>query len=231
MTLTKLNEDSSWLWEISGIKVLVDPWFSSSQVDFHPLFSKQFHVREQPSLNDIPRADFIFISHPFTDHCNKETLLQLDPTTPVICLPNIQKKIQKWRHFQTFVSFKNAPFELEKISKTAILDLVHHAYLISDGEKVFCYAPHGCNAILPRKKADVLITTTTTFHLPFFLGGTVNLGIRKAMELSEKLAAKTLVSTHDEVKIQKGIVAKLSRRTFANHPEVQVLNPFESFEF
>lgn len=231
MKLTKLNDDSSWLWDISGIKVLVDPWFSKSQVDFHPLFSQQFHVKEQTSMDEIPQVDFIFLSHPFTDHCNKETLLELDPTIPVICLPSIQKKVQKWRHFQSFISLENAPFELEKISVTSLIDLVHHAYLISDGTQAFCYAPHGCKSILPNKKAQLLITTTTTYSLPFFLGGTVNLGVGKALDLAEKLAATQLISTHDEVKIQKGIVAVLSKRTFANHPEVLALQPFESFEF
>ena len=231
MKLSKLNEDSSWLWEIAGLKVLVDPWFSMSQVDFHPLFSKQFHVKKQPSMDEIPQVDFIFISHPFTDHCNKETLLQLDPAIPVICLPSIQKKVQKWQHFQTFLSLKDTPFQLEKISVSGFLDLVHHAYLISDGVHAFCYAPHGCKSILHGKKADVLITTTTRYSLPFFLGGTVNLGVDKAMDLAKKLTATRLISTHDEEKFQKGIVAKLSRRTLSSHSQVLVLKPFESFEF
>jgi len=53
MKITKLNADSSWLWEIEGVKILVDPWFSESQVDFHPLFSKQFHLDPQPKTEDL----------------------------------------------------------------------------------------------------------------------------------------------------------------------------------
>ena len=44
MKLTKLNDDNSWLWEFDGKIILVDPWFSPSQVDFYPWFSEQFHV-------------------------------------------------------------------------------------------------------------------------------------------------------------------------------------------
>lgn len=230
MKFTKLNEDSSWLWEIAGYRVLVDPWFSKSQVDLHPLFSTQFHLKEQPAIAEIPKVDFIFLSHPFTDHCNKETLLQLDATIPVICIETIQKKVQKWKHFHTFKSLKDAPFFVEKISENRLLDLVHHAYLISENGKSMCYAPHGCKQVDKSKKASVLMTTTTTYQLPFFLGGTVNLGLGKARELAAVLEANTILSTHDEAKIQKGLVAALSKRSFSNETDVLALKPQETFD-
>ena len=230
MKITKLNADSSWLWEINGLKILVDPWFSESQVDFHPRFSTQYHLDKQPEVFELPRPDFIFISHPFTDHCDKETLMKLSSEIPVICLSVIQRKIQKWGHFKQFISPSDAPFQIEKISKTGFLDLVHHAYLISDGISSMCYAPHGTRKIVQDKEASVLLTTVTTYELPFYLGGTVNLGLNKALQLAEKLNVKTVISTHDEAKIQKGIVAALSKRTFSNTQEILVLNPNESLE-
>jgi L-ascorbate metabolism protein UlaG (beta-lactamase superfamily) len=230
MKITKLNADSSWLWEINGLNVLVDPWFSKSQVDIHPWFSTQFHLDKQPEVFEIPRPDFIFISHPFTDHCDQETLVKLSSEIPIICLPVIQRKMQKWGHFKQFISLSDAPFQIEKISKTGFLDLVHHAYLISEGKSSICYAPHGTRKIAPEMVASVLLTTATTYELPFYLGGTVNLGWQKAKDLAEKLQASTIISTHDEVKIQKGIVAALSKRTFTKSQEILVLNPMESFE-
>lgn len=56
MRLVKINEDSSWMWEWEDIRVLVDPWFTPSQINC------------------------IFISH----HFNKENLLQFDKDIPVI---------------------------------------------------------------------------------------------------------------------------------------------------
>jgi len=209
---------------------LVDPWFSESQVDFHPRFSTQYHLDKQPEVFELPRPDFIFISHPFTDHCDKETLMKLSSEIPVICLSVIQRKIQKWGHFKQFISPSDAPFQIEKISKTGFLDLVHHAYLISDGISSMCYAPHGTRKIVQDKEASVLLTTVTTYELPFYLGGTVNLGLNKALQLAEQLNVKTVISTHDEAKIQKGIVAALSKRTFSNTQEILVLNPNESLE-
>jgi L-ascorbate metabolism protein UlaG (beta-lactamase superfamily) len=231
MKITKLNADSSWLWEIKGLKILVDPWFSESQVDFHPRFSTQYHLEKQPEISDIPRPDFIFISHPFTDHCDQETLVQLSVDIPVICLPVIQRKMQKWHHFKQFLSLNEAPFHLEKISKTGLLDLVHHAYLISDGVSTLCYAPHGTRKIHEPKNAKVLLTTVTTYDLPFYLGGTVNLGLKKALQLAERLEVKTIISTHDEQKRQAGVVARLSKRMYAPSNQFLTLNPGQFFEF
>ncbi|MEN9973053.1 MAG: hypothetical protein RIS20_1400 [Bacteroidota bacterium] len=231
MKITKLNADSSWLWEINGLNVLVDPWFSESQVDFHPHFSTQYHLERQPEISDIPRPDFIFISHPFTDHCDRETLVQLSMEIPVICLPVIQRKMQKWKHFNQFLSLHEAPFLLEKISKTGFLDLVHHAYLISDGVSSMCYAPHGTRKIHDAKAADILLTTVTTYELPFYLGGTVNLGLNKALQLAEILKVKTIISTHDEQKRQAGIVAQLSKRKYTPSNQFLTLTQGQVFEF
>ena len=231
MKITKLNADSSWLWEINGLKILVDPWFSESQVDFHPRFSTQYHLDKQPEVFELPRPDFIFISHPFTDHCDQETLVKLSSEIPVICLSVIQRKIQKWGHFKQFISPSDAPFQIEKISKTGFLDLVHHAYLISDGISSMCYAPHGTRKIVQDKEASVLLTTVTTYELPFYLGGTVNLGLNKALQLAEQLNVKTVISTHDEQKRQAGMVARLSKRTYTPSNQFLSLKQGQFFEF
>ncbi|MEN9987097.1 MAG: hypothetical protein RLZZ585_136 [Bacteroidota bacterium] len=231
MKITKLNADSSWLWEINGLKVLVDPWFSESQVDFHPRFSTQYHLDKQPEVYDIPRPDFIFISHPFTDHCDRETLMKFSAEIPVVCLPTIQRKMQKWKHFKQFLSLSDAPFQIEKISKTGFLDLVHHAYLISDNRSTMCYAPHGTRKVTHAKEASVLLATVTTYDLPFYLGGTVNLGLNKAIQLADQLNVKTIISTHDEQKRQAGIVARLSKRTYTPSSQFLSLLPGQFFEF
>ena len=231
MKITKLNADSSWFWEIDGFKILVDPWFSESQVDLHPWFSKQFHLDKQPNPADLPVPDFIFISHPFTDHCDRTTLLQFSPATPIVCLPNIAKKIKKWNHFNSFLTLEEAPFDISKVSLTTVLDLVHHAYLIKDAETSMVYAPHGTRKIQEGISCSVLISTVTTYHLPFYLGGTVNLGLESTLALAKKLSVKTIVSTHDEQKKQEGLVARLSKRKFHASNQFVSLRVNERFEF
>lgn len=213
MIIKRLNEDSSWWWEIDGYSLIVDPWFSPSQVDLAGWFSEQFHVTPQPIVRELTKPDFLFISHPFTDHCNKETLLQFDSSIPIIALPSVLRKIRKWNHFKQFVSFEEAPFQLAYLKPRSFVDLVHGAFILTEKTgKSLIYSPHGSQfSSLPQ--TDVLITTTVRFYLPFWLGGTVNLGWERALKNAELCGAKTILPTHDEPKSGKGLVAKLARRT------------------
>jgi hypothetical protein len=80
----------------------------------------------------------------------------------------------------------------------------------------------------------VLIATTTNYTLPFFLGGTINLGIQKAMQLQEITKAKKLITTHDEQKMGKGLVEKLAQKHYENAsslPEILWLKAGEEFVY
>lgn len=215
MKIKKLNDDSSWLWCFDDIKLMVDPWFSPSQVDLHPLFSEQFHCTEQPAVNQLERPDYLFISHPFTDHCNKETLLQFDPTIPLIAKRSILAKIEKWKHFGQLIPIEKAPFSLKKLNESFLSDPVHEAYFLEADNFRLIYAPHGAR-LKHLPQADLLITTTTTYKLPFWLGGTINLGSLNALKMQEKCKAKWLVTTHDEQKKGSGLVERLARKTYAD---------------
>jgi len=233
MHLLKLNDDSSWMWTLNGKRYLVDPWFTPSQVDFYPWFSEQFHVTKQPTISELGSVDFIFISHPFTDHCNKETLLQCDPNIPVIADATVRKKIGKWSHFTTLLSLEEAELRIEKFGSGSVLDPVHNAFIFHTDSGKLLYAPHGSRAkSIP--SVDVLIATTTNYTLPFFLGGTINLGIHKAMQLLQTTQAKKLITTHDEQKVGKGLVEKMAKKHYENAislPEILCLKAGEDFVY
>jgi hypothetical protein len=229
MQVTKLNADSSWMFSFDGLHILVDPWFTEAQVDFHPLFSRQFHQSPQPAVGELQQPDYIFISHPFTDHCNKETLLQFSKEITIIALPGILKKIAKWGHFQTLLPLSAAPFHLEVLkTKNAV---VHKAYLIESSQNKIVYAPHG--AVLkniPNVKIDAVITTTLQYQLPFFLGGTINLGLGKALQLQKQLKAELLIDTHNEDKKGEGLVSWFAQRKFSKDAGVVNLKTGELVE-
>lgn len=229
MNFKKLNDDCSWLWELNGIKIIVDPWFTPSQIDGHRLFSEQFHQSPQPSVATLPHIDFLFISNPFTDHCNKETLLQFDKSIPLIAKESILKKISKWNHFRKLIPLQDAPFRIKEFKPGRFLDLVHSAFLFETEEGTILFAPHGAKGKdLP--KVDVLITTTTRYNLPFWLGGTVNLGIKNAELLYRQTEAKLFLSTHDEQKIGKGFVEKWAKKEYVTNANfVTYLKVGESF--
>ena len=174
--VVKLNEDSSWMWESDSLSILVDPWFTVSQIDLAPWFSEQFHLNPQPLISDIKKPHYIFISHPFTDHCNKETLLQFDPTIPIIADTNTLTKVKRWNYFKNLININDfEKVKIERINKKSLFDLVHNAFLISFENKKIIYAPHGFKSLNKHNTADVLITSCSTYQLPWYLGGAINL--------------------------------------------------------
>ena len=55
------------------------------------------HVDQESKRSYI---DAVIISHEFTDHCNKNTLLELDPDTPVFATKSAAELIRSWAHFR-----------------------------------------------------------------------------------------------------------------------------------
>ena len=229
MQLTKLNADSSWMFSFDGLQILVDPWFTEAQVDFHPWFSRQFHQSPQPLVVELQQPDYIFISHPFTDHCNKETLLQFSKEIPLVALPSILKKIRKWDHFHKLMTLEEVPFTIQVLqTKNA---LVHKAYLIESAQNKIVYAPHG--AVLkniPNVKIDAVISTTLCYQLPFFLGGTINLGQESAVRLQQQLHSNLLLTTHNEDKKGEGLVSLFAKRKFSESAAFLDLKPGNVFD-
>lgn len=215
MKITKLNADSSWLIEFAETTLIIDPWFTPYQIDIAPWFSTQYHKTNQPAVSEIKTPDYIFISNPFTDHCNKETLVQFDKSIPIISTKFTINKIKRWSHFKKFILLEDAPFQIQLIKGGSMLDLVHNAYHIQLESASILYAPHGSKSTnIP--KARILITTTTRYQLPFFLGGRINLGYSAALKLLRKSQSDVLLSSHDEQKVGKGLVELFARKKYVN---------------
>lgn len=108
----------------SRFNILIDPWLRGPQSDVASWFSKQWHAVEpsvqtiselQDRLEDIDdlikphkrrpkrpspnQIDLVICSHEFSDHCHKETLLEIDPTTPVFATQKAANLIRSWNHF------------------------------------------------------------------------------------------------------------------------------------
>jgi len=110
--------------------VLFDPWLSGPQSDVASWFSKQWHVIDPAlgSINEVEEfcaateqlagnatsppstyIDAIVISHEFTDHCHKPTLLECHPSSPVIATTKAASLIKGWKHFDHVI--ETPPFE------------------------------------------------------------------------------------------------------------------------
>ncbi|KAH7389180.1 hypothetical protein BKA64DRAFT_580561 [Cadophora sp. MPI-SDFR-AT-0126] len=101
--------------------ILIDPWLRGGQSDVAKFFSQQWHVEESAvqtiaELEDVVRGiedaakvpepkskkspiDTILVSHEFTDHMHKDTLLEAPPSIPVFASTKAASAIRSWRHF------------------------------------------------------------------------------------------------------------------------------------
>ena len=112
----------------SRYNILIDPWLRGRQSDVAAWFSSQWHAIDASmqtiaELNSLLEAnekliggdlghkfeasrhsktnyiDAVVVSHEFTDHCHRKTLLEIDRTTPVLATSRAARLIRSWAHF------------------------------------------------------------------------------------------------------------------------------------
>jgi len=229
MKFTKLTDDSSWLIKTTDFSLVIDPWFTRSQVDGFAWFSWQERLKTYGPFDfSSMKGLTVLVSHPFSDHCHKETLLTFPENTVVVAESRALKKIQSWGYFEHVLPLERAPFGVEQITKPSLLNQTHHAFLLHLEGLHVLYAPHGVRANDSLPQVHGLITTTTTYKLPCFLGGTVNLGLREAEKVLALTGASWVLTTHDQPKESKGLVGLFAEPTYESSPAFHALKAGES---
>jgi hypothetical protein len=112
--------------------ILIDPWLTGGQSDVASWFSQQFHATPSAlqSINEVENLaleaeilaadeegdeelperypgetliDALAVSHEFTDHCHKDTLLECHKDVPVFAIKEAAQLIESWNHFRTVI--------------------------------------------------------------------------------------------------------------------------------
>jgi len=233
LSLTLLNGDSSWLIEIDGTRLLLDPWLEGEAVLLFPAF----HVArggEAVRVEDVGAVDALVVSHPFPDHLNRATLRKLPRDLPAFA-PKVVKPFLKWmggmRRVTTIpnatrggqpVTFQNV--SLSWCRAAAPLDTTHNALIIrgtASGATIM-YCPHGLLLSGPTFAAverllggrlDALLCSFTHLDLPGYLGGVANLGAEAGAALAARLSPRFLLATHDGDKPDSGFIARVEKIT------------------
>lgn len=132
---------------------------------------------EEASLIDV-----VAVSHEFTDHCHKATLLEVHPDVPVVATVKAAQLIRGWKHFRIVVDtppFPASSSDWRDVSVSPLPDWLTIARLISDKDTLYyhsalmvvfapdgqinadgseaeavIYTPHGINAADLRVVAD-----------------------------------------------------------------------------
>lgn len=180
------------------------------------------------------------ISHEFTDHCHKETLLQFDPTTPVVATTKAADLVRSWNHFTSVIetpSFGGEGTDWHETNITGLPDwfgvgrvvngqdaLYYHSaislFFQLEGAQPQCviYSPHGISpeSLSPVVKSSPGLETLAILHglhdVSIDWGQQLNLGAHNGLKAQRALKAKYWVGTHDEVKTGGGIVSWFLRR-------------------
>jgi hypothetical protein len=112
--------------------ILIDPWLVGGQSDVASWFSQQFHATPSAlqSIDEVETLaleaeilaadeegdvelperhpgetliDALAVSHEFTDHCHKDTLLECHRDVPVFAIKEAAQLIESWKHFRTVI--------------------------------------------------------------------------------------------------------------------------------
>ena len=238
LRLTLLNGDSSWLIELDGTRLLLDPWLEGDAVLLFPAFHVTHASAHAVRTEDLGKVDALVISHPFADHLSPTTLRKLPRDLPAFT-PAVVKPFLKWlggmRRVTTIpnatrggepVAFRSV--RLSWCRAAAPLDTTHNALILRGAESgaTVMYCPHGILLEGPTLAAvervlagrlDALLCSFTHLDLPGYLGGVANLGAEAGAALTARLSPRFLLATHDAEKPDSGFVSRVEKITRCPH--------------
>ncbi|BAY15849.1 hypothetical protein NIES2109_28710 [Nostoc sp. HK-01] len=200
MYLTWLD-NNSWLMEIGGQRILVDPWLVGELSFGLDWLFKASLKQERLISEDI---DLILLSQGLPDHAHLPTLKQLDHKIPVVASPNAAKVVQDLGYISVTCLEHGESFTLNNQVEIRALPgspigptLTENSYLLKELATNFSlyYEPHGYHSPQLKQFApvDVIITPTVDLALP--LVGAIIRGTNSALEVSKWLEPQFILPT------------------------------------
>jgi L-ascorbate metabolism protein UlaG (beta-lactamase superfamily) len=200
MYLTWLDSNS-WLIEMGGKRVLLDPWLVGSLIFGNmPWFFKGDHPQPQEIPADI---DCILLSQGLPDHAHVPTLEHLDKNIPVVGSLNAAKVAKGLGYQQVSTLAHGELLSIDSLQIRALPgslvgpNLVENGYLLTDlnTNTSLYYEPHGTHSAALKEFApvDVIITPLTDLEIP--LVGSVIKGLESAINAVEWLQPQVILPT------------------------------------
>lgn len=216
-------EGNSWLWDVGGVKILVDPILVGN-LDFGIpwLYDAAKKFLKNFQLSDLPPVDCLLITQSLDDHCHLKTLKPLSEMSPnlrVIATPNAKALLDPLFNNVTYLEpgqsseIKVGNSSTVRIQATAGPVLgppwqrPENGYLVSSpqGLLTLYYEPH-CVYNLEKERADIVITPVIKQLLPSF---TLVSGQEDAVQLAKLLHARFIVPMRNGDLDSKGLLASI----------------------
>ncbi|XP_021299814.1 uncharacterized protein LOC110428328 [Herrania umbratica] len=221
-------EGNSWLWDVSGVRILVDPILVGS-LDFGIpwLYDAAKKFLKNFKLSDLPQVDCLLITQSLDDHCHLKTLKPLSEMSPelrVISTPNAKPLLDPLFKNVTYLEpGQDCEIEAGNGSKVRIQATAgpvlgppwqrpENGYLVisPQGQLTLYYEPHCVynKNFLEKERADIVITPVIKQLLPNF---TLVSGQEEAVQLAKLLRAKYIVPMKNGDLDSKGLLASIIR--------------------
>ncbi|KAJ1385272.1 Ribonuclease Z/Hydroxyacylglutathione hydrolase-like [Sesbania bispinosa] len=203
-------EGNSWLWNVGGANILVDPILVGN-LDFGIpwLYDAAKKVLKQFQLSDLPEIDCLLITQSLDDHCHLKTLTpfsQKFPNTRVIATPNAKSLLDPLFRNVTYIEpGQSSDIETNYGSKIRVKATAgpvlgppwqrpENGYIVTSpqGQLSLYYEPHCVynQNFIEKEKADIVVTPVIKQLLPKF---TLVSGQEDAVKLAKLLQAKFIV--------------------------------------
>jgi L-ascorbate metabolism protein UlaG (beta-lactamase superfamily) len=195
-------DSNSWLIELAGKRILLDPWLVDS-LTFGNL-SWLFKGIKNTSRPIPEQIDLILLSQGLEDHAHPPTLKQLDRHIPVVASPNAAKVVRELGYMQVRSLAHGETFTLaDRVAIEAVPgspigpQLVENGYFLKDlaSSQTIYYEPHGYHSPSLKEKLpiDVVIVPIVDLKLPLL--GAVIKGQQSALELCKLLQPQVILPT------------------------------------
>ncbi|KAI5353069.1 hypothetical protein PRUPE_1G306400 [Prunus persica] len=219
-------EGNSWLWDVGGLKILVDPILVGN-LDFGIpwLYDAAKKFLKNFQLSDLPEVDCLLITQSLDDHCHLKTLKPLSEkylNLRVIATPNAQTLLDPLFSNVTYMEPGQSSVIEARSGSTVKVQATagpvlgppwqrpENGYLVSSpqGKFTLYYEPHCVynKSSVEKERADIVITPVIKQLLPKF---TLVSGQEDAVELAKLLHAKFIVPMTNGDLDSKGLLASL----------------------
>ncbi|TAF05817.1 MAG: MBL fold metallo-hydrolase [Nostocales cyanobacterium] len=195
-------DSNSWLIEIGGHRILLDPWLVDS-LTFNNLdwLFKGSRLQDRPIPESI---DLILLSQGLEDHAHPPTLKQLKKNIPVVASINAAKVVKELgytnvttlNHGETFSL--NNQVEIQALPGSPIgPTLLENAYFLKElvSGLTLYYEPHGYHSPQLKQLAPINVVITPIIDLGLPILGPIIKGMSSALEVARWLQPQIMLPT------------------------------------
>ncbi len=242
MRLTWLDSNS-WLIEIAGKRILLDPWlvgslmFNNLEWLFKGIKSASYPMEEP--------IDLILLSQGLEDHAHPPTLKELDHNIPLVGSPNAAKVVKELGYTQITSLSHGETYTLDKaVSIKAVPgspigpQLTENGYIITDlvNHNRLYYEPHGYHSPILKDETPIDVVITPVVGISILHVLPVLQGQKTTLELCQWVKPQFVLPTAAAGEVEyegmltavlktEGTIEDFQQMLAQNNLSTQVLTP------